>query len=145
VRNLLDVNILIALLDSDHIFHKQVFTWWDRERQNGWASCPITENGAVRIMSNAKYRPQKPLTPADVIAMLDALIERTDHQFWSDDFSLRDRSVIDQTFLTSAHQLTDIYLLALAAKRGGRLATLDVGIKPAAVRGGSAANLLIVT
>lgn len=96
-------------------------------------------------MSNSKYRPRKPLTPAHVITMLDAFIAQTDHQFWPDDFSLRNQTVLNQALLTSTHQLTDIYLLALAAKRGGRLATLDIGINPAAARGATSTNLLTVS
>ena len=50
MRALLDVNLLIALLDPDQVFHERAHDWWEANRSAGWASCPLTENGVVRIM-----------------------------------------------------------------------------------------------
>ena len=67
MRALLDVNLLIALLDPDHVFHERAHDWWEANRSAGWASCPLTENGVVRVMSNPNYSRQLRLTPAAVI------------------------------------------------------------------------------
>ena len=56
-RALLDVNVLLALLDSDHVDHGRAGEWLDAELDTGWASCSITENGFVRTIS-------QPNTPA---------------------------------------------------------------------------------
>ena len=144
MRNLLDVNVLIALLDSRHPFYQKVSSWWTTEKNNGWASCPLTENGVVRIMSNPNYRPAQPLTPADVIEMLDAFAGATDHRFWPDDISIRDQTAFNRTDLTSSHQITDAYLLALATKYRARLVTLDMRIRTAAARIATANNLAII-
>ena len=144
MRSLLDVNVLIALLDSDHPFNGKMHRWWTDESPNGWASCPITENGVIRIMSNPNYRAVHPLNPNQIVEKLDAFAATTDHEFWPDDLSLRDEKIFERSLLTNSQQITDKYLLALAIKRGGRLVTLDAGIKVAAVRQAGAANLVII-
>ena len=54
-RALRDVNVLLALLDGDHIDQVRARDWLDTEIGTGWASCPITENGLVRIISQPRY------------------------------------------------------------------------------------------
>lgn len=133
MRALLDINVLIALLDPDHAFHERAHVWWAANREAGWASCPLTENGVVRIMSNPNYSRQLHLTPADLVERLAQFADRTDHAFWPDDLSLRDGTAFDRARLHSARLLTDIYLLALAVRNGGRLVTFDAGIPLSAV------------
>ena len=144
MRALLDVNVVIALLDPDHAFHERAHDWWANHAESGWASCPIVENGVVRIMSNPAYSPQARFTPADLISRLGQFADQTNHEFWPDDVSLRDEKIFTAERMHSSRQLTDLYLLALAAKRGGRLATFDQGIPASAVSAGKSENLCVI-
>lgn len=140
-RALLDTNVLIALLDPDHVFHDRAHRWWRGNAKGGWASCPLTENGVVRIMSNPAYSRMARFSPDDLIQRLVGFSGQTDHEFWPDDVSLRDETLFLRDRLHSSRVITDVYLLALATKRQGSLATFDQGISIAAVRGAAAANL----
>lgn len=144
MRSLLDINVIIALLDADHAFHKRAHDWWRGQAKLGWASCPITENGLVRIMSNPNYTQNARFQPGDLISRLQLFAQETDHEFWPDDISLREASLFDRERLHSSRQLTDIYLLALATKRGGRLATFDQGIPLSAIPLARPENLCVV-
>jgi len=144
VRALLDVNIVIALLDPDHAFHERSHDWWEANAKSGWASCPITENGVVRIMSHPGYSPGGRFTPGDLISRLQLFAGQTDHEFWPDDISLRDNAIFTTERIHSSRQITDLYLLALAAKHGGKLATFDQGIPISAARNAKAENLSVV-
>jgi uncharacterized protein len=141
MRALLDVNVIIALLDPDHALHERAHDWWAANAKGGWASCPLTENGAVRIMSNPGYSQRERFAPSDLIRRLRQFTSQTDHEFWADDLSLRDGTIFAAERMHSSRQLTDVYLLALAAKHGGRLATFDRAIPLSSVRIVQAANL----
>lgn len=118
---LLDVSLLIALLDENHVHHEMAFHWFERQGNNRWATCPITENGLLRILTAPGY--PIPLGPASwVFEIFREFCSRGDHDFWADDFSLLE--VASTGSLPSAH-LTDLYLLGLAIRKGGKLATLD--------------------
>ena len=132
---LLDVNVLIALVDARHFQHDAAHEWFRREGQARWATCPITENGLVRILSHPKY-PNTMNAPAVVLDVLSVMRELPGHEFWSDEISLTDESVHRANLLTSA-QITDTYLLALAVRKGGRFATLDKRLSALAVRNGT--------
>lgn len=139
---LLDVNVLIALVDPRHVFHDTANDWFHREAALSWATCPITENGLVRIVGNSRYRnPVGP--PSEVVRILELLRDMTGHVFWPDTISLADDRLFDPSALTTPEQITDAYLLALAVSNGGRLATLDRRLSPDAVKGGRAALHLI--
>jgi toxin-antitoxin system PIN domain toxin len=139
---LLDVNVLIALVDPRHVFHETANIWFQREAVSSWATCPITENGLIRIVGNSRYR--NPVgTPFEVIGVLRLLREMSGHVFWPDTLSLADTSVFDGSAITTPEQVTDTYLLALAVSKGGRLATLDRRLSPHAVVGGRDALHLI--
>jgi uncharacterized protein len=144
MRALLDINVIIALLDPDHTFHDRAHVWWTANATTGWASCPITENGVVRIMSNSTYSSHVRFAPGDLIGRLRTFASRTDHEFWPDDLSLRDDRVFATDRIHSSRQLTDLYLLGLAAKHEGRLATFDQGISASAVRSAKPENLCLV-
>jgi uncharacterized protein len=144
MRALFDVNVVIALLDPDHAFHERAHDWWAANAKSGWASCPITENGVVRVMSHPGYSPNAHFTPGDLISRLQTFAQNTDHEFWPDDVSLRDEKVFTTERIHGSRQLTDLYLLALAAKCGGRLATFDQGISLSAVRIAKPGNLCLV-
>lgn len=141
MRALLDVNVLIALLDPDHTFHGRAHLWWKNHAKAGWASCPLTENGVVRIMSHSNYSRKLRLTPHDLVGLLARFVSGSDHEFWPDEISMRDAVLFDPSRQNSSRLVTDIYLLALAVRRGGRLATFDQDIPFAAVRSASASHL----
>jgi toxin-antitoxin system PIN domain toxin len=113
---LMDVNTLIALLDPDHIEHKTMQKWFTRHHMSGWATCPITENGMVRVFSQAAY-PGGQRAPAEVIQILSELKKSfaKSYQFWPDDISLTDNSIFEKSLIAGTRQVTDLYLLALAA------------------------------
>ena len=122
LRALLDVNVLIALLDADHAFHDVAMRWLGRHIDAGWASCPITENGCVRVMSHAAYT-----SPVPVSLVMERLAEACAapaHEFWPDELSLLDVKVADRSRIHGPRQISDAYLLALAVRRGGRLGAL---------------------
>ena len=132
---LLDVNVLIALVDPKHYGHEAAMTWF-REGRTSWATCPIVQNGFIRILSGAGYKPSAG-TPEDIAILLADLIGQPGHEFWPDSISLLDETLIDRQLIVSHGQTTDTYLLALAVSRGGRLATLDRRLATHAVRGGA--------
>jgi hypothetical protein len=142
MRSLFDVNVLLALLQPDHVHFDRAQEWWKANQQHGWASCPLTQNGFARIISQQNY--PKPLPTAEAIILLGEQIERTDHVFWPDDLSITDRAVIDAGCILGPNQITDAYLLALAVKNGGRLATLDRGVSLRAVRGAEPRHLAVI-
>lgn len=137
---LLDVNVLLALSDPIHVHHDAAHRFFAAAARHAWASCPITENGFVRIASHPRY-PNRPGDVAAVLALLRQLCSLDGHQFWADDISVRD-ALLPGAIVTHAH-ITDTYLLALAAQRGGMLATLDQGIASSAVQDGQHALQLI--
>jgi len=142
MRALLDVNVLVALLQPDHIHFERAHAWWSVHSGQGWASCPLTQNGFIRIVSQPNY--PGPLPVARAIDEMAAQIAATDHQFWPDDVSLLDSDVADRTRLLGPKQLTDVYLLALAVKNGGRLVTFDRAIPIQAVRGSTPDNMVVL-
>lgn len=140
MRALLDVNVLIALLDADHASHRAAMAWFSEHAGDGWSSCPITENGCVRIMSHPSY--PNAHSPAEVVERLRTATAHDAHEFWPDSVSLLDGRVIDATRIHGPRQITDAYLLALAVKNGGRLVTFDAGIASSAVAGAKPRHLV---
>lgn len=125
-RALLDINVLLALLDSDHIDHQRARDWIDGEIATGWASCAITQNGFVGIISQPRY--PSPISPTEAIALLDRACAEPHHEFWHCDVSLLDGKAIDRTHLHGPRQVTDAYLLALATRHQGRFVTFDQSV-----------------
>ena len=144
MRALLDVNVIIALLGPDHAFHERAHAWWATNRNRGWASCPLTENGVVRIMSHPGYSQKMRFAPADLIDRLRQFVAQSDHEFWPDQVSLRDEKVFISERIHSSRQLTDLYLLALAVAHQSRLVTFDQLIPLSGVRHAKPANLCVV-
>lgn len=139
---LLDVNVLIALVDPGHIAHDDAHDWFATTGQESWATCPITENGIIRILGNPKY-PNSPGSPAAVVGIVQKLCALPGHSFWPDDLSLVGADHVDPTKILTSAQVTDTYLLALAQRHGGQLATFDRKLSVAAVRDGKNALHLI--
>lgn len=140
MRALLDVNVLIALLDQAHPHHETALAWLKANIKHGWASCPITQNGCIRIMSQASYPGARPA--AQIIERLRGALDHSAHAFWPDDASIVDPKIVDGSRVHSARQITDTYLLALALKHNGRLVTFDSGIALSAVKGATGRYLV---
>ena len=135
---LLDVNVLIALVDPTHVGHDAAHRWFDHQGRLAWATCPLTENGLIRIVGHPKY-PNSPGSPAVVAGIVARLRTLPGHVFWPDDISLAATEHVDPAQLLTSGQVTDSYLLALAVYHGGRLATFDRRLSVKAVQGGKAA------
>lgn len=139
---LLDVNVLIALLDPAHVGHEAAHMWFGEEGHRDWASCPITQNGVVRIVGNPRY-PNSTGSPAEAAIIVKQLCALPGHSFWPDSLSLFDSSFVDPAEIRTPDQVTDSFLLALAASRNGKLATFDRKLSVRAVRGGRSALHII--
>jgi uncharacterized protein len=124
MRYLLDVNVLIALIDPAHVQHDRAHDWFGRSGRKAWATCPLTQNGVLRIVGHPRY-PNTPGTPAAVAELMTRLLALPEHEFWPDDVTLLDGHRVDGTRLLDPAQVTDTYRLALAAAHGGQLATFD--------------------
>lgn len=140
---LLDVNVLVALFDGNHTHHEAAHAWFAANRELGWATCPITENGFARVISNVAY-PGRRTTLRDAIDRLSSFRDSGGHVFWPDNLTLCDRNLFRPEHVSGHSQITDTYLLALAAANGGRLASFDRRIVAAAVTSATAANLKII-
>ena len=142
MRALLDVNVLIALFDSAHLRHRDARDWFTAQIRDGWASCPITENGFVRIISQPAY-PQA-ISPSRAIRMLADAAATEHHEFWPDEVSLLDARRFAHDRIHGPRQLADAYLLALAVARKGRFVTFDTAVVSSAVRGVGAGQLVVL-
>lgn len=121
---LLDTNVLVALLWPSHVHHTVAVKWFTRHRPEGWASCPLTQSGFVRIVSNPAFS-RDAVTPREAASLLLANTGASDHVFWPDELPFTDSTAFAGARLVGHQQVTDAYLLGLALRRGGVLATLD--------------------
>ena len=124
---LLDTNVLIALAWPQHIHHATAHDWFARVGNRAWATCPLTQLAFLRISSNSKIIPEA-VTPRAGLEMLRRIIAVPGHEFWADDVPPTEAAVFESVALVGHRQITDAYLLALAQRRKGKLATLDGGI-----------------
>ena len=141
-RYLLDVNVLIALIDPAHIQHDQVHEWFGQVGHKAFATCPITENGLLRIVGHPKY-PNSPGPPSIVANALSTIRALPGHTFWPDGISLIQSKLVDPALLSSHSRVTDSYLLALARENKGKLATLDQKLATEVVTEGKTALTLL--
>ena len=137
---LLDVNVLIALLDPIHEHHQKVTEWYLEHRLDGWATCPLTENGFIRIFGHQNY-PKGPGSTLIARGLLKQLCLQPGHLFWEDTLSLCDAKRYGR--LPSSKGLTDYYLLAMAQANQGFLATLDRRIDSSLLQEGEIAYCII--
>ncbi len=142
MRALLDVNVLIALLDADHAHHRVASDWLGDNIQHGWASCPITQNGCLRIMSQPRY--PNALALGQVVSRLAHACAARHHEFWPDTVSVLNPELVEHRRLISPKQITDVFLLTLAAYNGGRFVTFDRSIPIAASRLADADTLHVI-
>jgi uncharacterized protein len=141
-RFLLDVSVLLALVDDEHEFFNVAHAWVRSHGRAPWASCPLTQNGFVRISSQPRYA--HAVSASEACRRLERMIQLTDHQFWLDDISVLDRTVINRDRLVGHRQITDAYLLALAVRRQGRLVTFDRAVPVDAVVGATSEHVVIL-
>ena len=130
------------MIDPAHIQHDRAHEWFAVSGRKAWATCPLTENGVLRIVGHARY-PNSPGTPAAVAEILTALCRLRGHDFWPDDITLLDPGRVDGSRILDSAQVTDSYLLALAGAHGGQLATFDQRLVADAVVNGAHALHLI--
>ncbi len=139
---LLDINMLVALFDAAHVHHKAAHAWMARNRSLGWSTCPITQNGCIRVISQPQYPGRLPVP--EIMRRLRTAISAKEHTFWPDSVSLCDSDCFAPDRILTPKTLTDIYLLGLAEKNSGRLVTFDRGIPLAAVSRAKARHLLVL-
>lgn len=124
---LLDVNVLVALTWPTHIHHLAARSWFGRAGRASWATCPITQLGFVRVSSNPKAI-RDAVAPAQAVAVLQRLTDLPGHRFWPDEMSVVGAEPFASLGLVGHRQVTDAYLVALAQRKGGKVATLDRGL-----------------
>lgn len=129
---LLDVDVLVALFDPTHLHHETAHVWLEGNRASGWATCPITENGFLRVVSHPDY-PGRRVTASDALERLCAFADSEDHHFWPDSTSLRRGSRVDTRLLDGYDHVRGAYLLLLAVENEGRLVTFDTDVPLEAV------------
>ena len=142
MSDLPDVNILIALVDDRHTHHQKASDWFENNRSLGWATCPITQNGCLRIVSQPRY--SNSMSIAVAMRRLSDLTNAIDHQFIADDISMLTPGRIDISAVSGHRQLTDVYLLALAVAHDLRFVTLDRRVQSTAVSGARDEHLAVI-
>jgi hypothetical protein len=140
---LLDVNVFVALFDPAHRDHEGAHRWFGRNRKFGWATCPITVNGCIRVLSNPAY-PTVNASPAEVASRLRDFSATQDHHFWHGSVSLTDETLFRHSAIQGHQKITDVYLLGLAVRNHGKLATFDRSIPVKAVLRATHANLVLI-
>jgi len=138
VTFLLDVNVLIVLIDPTRVGYDTAHEWFHEMGAGSWATCPLTENGVIRVVGHPKY-PNSAGSTAAVAPFVARLRALPGHVFWKDDLSLIGSDLVNVDQIKTPGQVTDTYLLALAVANKGQLATLDRRLSTRAVRRGKAA------
>lgn len=123
----MDVNLLIALAWPNHIHHEVAHRWLQSIRPEKWATCPLTQNGFVRISSNPSAI-EDAVSPLDAVKVLRKFMAHADHVFVDEDLPLPSDH-FESMFVTGHRQVSDAYLLSLCIEKGIRLSTLDTGVK----------------
>ncbi len=142
LQSLLDVNVFVALLDAAHVHHRTARRWMEEHELEGWASCPTTQNGTIRVLSTPVY--PNAVSVSVATTLVDQACAGTRHEFWADDVTLTDATRIDRTRIHGPRQITDVYLLALAVSHHGRIVTLDGRIPTSPAIGATSKNLLVI-
>lgn len=129
-----DVNVLVALAWPNHVHHDCARAWFEASHRRGWATCPVTESGFVRVSSNRKVVPDA-RGPGDAILLLREMTALPGHVFWTDATSLARSQWIEIDRLVGHGQVTDAHLCAVALQHEGRLVTFDAGVAEVLPRG----------
>jgi len=122
---LLDVNVLVARFWVPHVFHGKVRAWMASHEKEGWATCPITQAGLVRTISNPGFSAEAPRPTEAIHWLAETLKDDPGHRFWPDDLPVPVACSHTASRISGFKRLTDSYLLGLALHRKGRLLTLD--------------------
>ncbi len=138
----MDVNVLVALAWPNHVHHRRALRWFAANREEGWATCPVTESGFVRVSSNVRVIPEAQ-TPEQAIHLLRQIRQLPGHTFWADDVSPVDSDATAFEKVVGYRQVTDAHLLTLAVRRGGILATFDRGVAELAPSMPTAVDLIL--
>lgn len=139
---LLDVNVMVALIDPCHVGHEAAHSWFAEDGCKDWATCPLTQNGLIRIIGNPRY-PNNVGSPAEASEIMRRFCALDGHRFWEDTVNLLDCEFVDTSAIRTPSQLSDTYLLALAVAHQAQLASFDRKLSVRAVRGGRKALHLI--
>jgi toxin-antitoxin system PIN domain toxin len=141
---LLDVNVLVALFDPQHAHHAAAHRFLEelaaRARPALWATCPVTVNGYLRILSHPRY-PHGNHDLGDLARRLRSACRSPQHEFWTHAVNASEEGRFDFRQIAGPAQITDAYLLALAVERQGQLVTFDRTIPWRAVRGAKAQDV----
>lgn len=140
---LLDVNLLLALSNPEHTHHEIAHDWFADHHGRGWATCAVTQNGFIRVLSNTAARAGT-FRPAEVVDLLRRFCSAKEHVFWPDSVTLTDRALFNASVIRGYRQVSDVYLLGLAKKMGGYLATFDAGIPVTAVIGATRSTIAVI-
>jgi toxin-antitoxin system PIN domain toxin len=143
MRALLDVNFLVALAWPNHIHHQAAVRWFEDNHERGWATCPLTQSGFVRVSSNQKVVPEA-RTPTEAIMLLGQLTGLDGHEFWADRIAIASSEYVDAERIVGYRQVTDAHLLALARDHGGKLVTFDRSIGNVASKDVAADALIVL-
>jgi uncharacterized protein len=143
MRLLLDVNVLVALLDEGHVHHAIAQALIAKPKLK-IATCALTENSVLRVMNLPGYSVYGPAGFDAVRTQLQRLCNDMDHTYWPCDVSLRDNPSVQWSRVMGHNQITDVYLLALAVKHGGALATLDHRVALSTVQGAEKKHLILL-
>lgn len=141
MRHLLDVNVWVALLDEAHVHHAQALALIQK-RKLQVATCPMVENGVIRVLNLPGYSKFGPVGFEPVRDKIDQICRDLDHEFWPDTISLRAENIVNWSRVFGHNQITDLYLLALAVANRGCLVTLDHRVALSTVIGASSRNLM---
>ncbi|MBV9073380.1 MAG: VapC toxin family PIN domain ribonuclease [Acidobacteria bacterium] len=126
--HLLDINVLLALVWPSHEAHHVVAAWFKHNQKSGWATCPITQIGFVRILSNPAFSGNS-VSPDEAQEILARTVEQTSHRFWPADVDYQTAIASSAASLSGHKQISDAYLVGLAMHHRGKFATLDQRIK----------------
>jgi len=143
LTSLLDVNVLIALVDRYHVHNRSADRWFAGERARRWATCPLTQNGVLRIVSGKGYE-NGPYGISEVAKAIRERLTIESHEFWPDDVSLLDESLFRLDGGVTSRTTTDVYLLGLAVRHDGCLVTFDRNIPLSTVVGAEPRHLKVV-
>jgi len=121
MKYLLDVNVLLAAAWANHPQYAAADAWL---KGKSVVVCPLAELGFLRISTHKKAiaAPMEAARKA-----LEKFLSETNATRIADDLPAL------ESHAENSEQVTDQYLAALADQHGCKLATLDGGIKHAAV------------